>query len=206
MSVINITVCCMKVKKLLDYINKSGIKESWIKEYKKNEILFYEGQPCNEVSIILDGEVYMTSVINNSDLVYNIFDKYEIFGNNLIFSSLNKYRATVVARKKTKLIKITRHNLDILLNDKNIRDEYLRIIADTTLQDKRRLIILQIPYLEDRVNELLNMNEGVLTIKSIANLAYFLSTTRENLSRLLHEMEESGKIAIHKNYIEVIKK
>jgi CRP-like cAMP-binding protein len=50
------------------------------------------------------------------------------------------------------------------------------------------------------------MNEGVLTIKSIANLAYFLSTTRENLSRLLHEMEESGKIAIHKNYIEVIKK
>ena len=192
----------MNAKKLLDFIKNNEDVAKSIKHFKSGEVVFYEGDLCKDIVIVLNGEIKMSTIIENSDVTFNIAEKYDIFGNNLIYASDNRYRGTLSSTSKTKLLIINKKDLDVLMNDIEFRNEYLKILADSTLLDKKRLRLLQIPYLEDRLNELFKEQDNVISFKSISNLAYFLSTSRENLSRLLHQLEKEGKLIIHQHYLE----
>lgn len=195
----------MKAKELLERINKLEYKYK-IKDFKKGEVIFYQGSKCENVCIILKGEIKMNTIINNSDVTYNVFDDYDIFGNNLIYATTPIYQATIVANKKSKIALFNKEDLNKLFNDVKFKEEYLRLLADQTLKDKQRLQLLQIPHLKDRINEMFNYYNGVITIKNTADLAYFLSSSRETLSRLLSKLSKEKLLEKHKNYIVRIKK
>ena len=74
-------------------------------EYNKNDIIFFEGDECKNVGLIIQGEVSIvtSSCLSNEFLISNI-TQGNIFGNNILLSDSPFYLGSIYATKKTKII------------------------------------------------------------------------------------------------------
>lgn len=191
----------MEAKKLLNILlSKENVAHKII-NYKKDEILFYEGQKCKEIVFVLKGEIEMSTIIANTNVVFNHFSKNDVFGNNLIFASNNTYLGTVFSTKASKCILLSKKELKKALKDDEFLEFYMQIISDSIIKEKNRIKIIQLPKLTDRIFELLSMQNNTITFNNIAELSHFFCTSRENLSRTLHKLEKNNKIYLSKHYI-----
>ena len=66
--------------------------------FQKGDVLCREGEACDKVSFLFEGEVRISSyTLGGNEVVYNVVKSGGMFGNNLAFSSVNEYRGNVIA-------------------------------------------------------------------------------------------------------------
>lgn len=171
------------------------------KVYQPNEIIFYEDQPCEYVSIILKGAIQMFSIYRDKEVKFNYMKKNYIFGHNLIFNENNKYKAHVVAHIKCELLHLTKEEFLKSLQNPNILEAYLKYLSAVTLEDKEQIKVLKILNVYDQIQYLLDRHKGTYRFKSVTQFADLLGISREHLSRVLNELEEKGEIIKSLNYI-----
>lgn len=186
--------------KLIDQIIEVN-KHLPFKEYKANDIVFFEEQPCEYISIILKGSIYMSTFFNEKEIKFNYMKKGSLFGHNLIFNNNNKYQAHVIASEKTKIINLTKEDFLKTLQNINILENYLNYLSKVTLEDKEQIKLLRMVKIEDKIKYILCKNKGVYRYKNIASFASFIGTHRETLSRELSRLEATGLIRKDKNTI-----
>ena len=93
-------------KNILSYLSKEEKKLLRVASFKKNEIIFNEGEICNSIAILIEGRVEIISYsFSGKEVVFNIVEKNQIFGNNLLFSSDPTYKGNVMAVVKSLLAK-----------------------------------------------------------------------------------------------------
>ena len=153
-------------------------KDKLIKSYKTNEIIFFEAQKCEYVSIILKGSIYMTSMYNDREIKFNFLKKHSMFGQNLIFNSNQEYKANVVASGNTTILHLNKNEFISSLQDKSIIEDYLKFMSEFTLTDKETIKILKIQKLEDKILYILNTNKGVYRFKNISQFSIYLGVSR----------------------------
>ena len=177
--------------------------------YKSKEVIFKEGDNCNFLCYILEGEIEIATLsYNGNQEVISIIKEHDFFGQYLLFQDNGKYLGEVIANKPTKIIKISKDTLlNLMMNDKLFLDAYISLISNESFNIKQQVKLLSHKNALDRVifyleNKCIN-NE--CDIDSVSSLAKNINLPRETVSRILSKLESEDFLIKNKNHI-IIKK
>lgn len=179
------------------------------KEYKKNDVIFYEDDMANFYFQVVEGCVRMfNSNDEGKEFTQGYFCEGQSFGEPPIFID-EKYPATVVAFQDCKIIKLAKDKfLKILDEYPSIQKQFLRLLAQR-IHSKTKTskdIINQKP--EFRIVAFLNANKKYTSDKKEVvpftrqEIANFTGLRVETVIRTLSKMKADKKIDIinHKIY------
>ena len=173
------------------------------RRFDAEETLFLENDTCKSLGIVKSGVISIKSYFSNGkEVIYNVLEKGQMFGNNLIFSSNPAYRGDVAAEKPSEVYFITKENLfKLLRNDEKMLEEYLTEQSDFSKTLNLKIKLLTIQSAKDRVIYYLTFNKGFIRYKTITKLANELFLTRESLSRTLKKLVDEKTIKIDQKVI-----
>ena len=164
------------------------LKNSIIKQFEKDEIIFDENDKCDSLVIIIDGKVKIASyTYQGNEIIFNVLTNNQMFGQSLLFSSSPFYKGKIFAVKKSKLAFINKNKLLSILLDNNLYEYFINIVSDEVLSSKQRIRILSFNNVSDRLLYLLHSNK-IIYFNSISELAKTLCVTRENLSKTISKL------------------
>ena len=193
---------------LLNVLSKK--EHQMVKGYQiaKGNIIYHEGDVCENIGIIISGKVDIVSYsFQGKEMLINSLKAGEIFGNNLLFSSSPVYRGDVIAKEKSVIAFISRENLvNLLQNNREFLELYLQAQSDKAKLLTARIQLLSFPNAEERLFYYASKNNGVITFKNVTTLAATLGVQRETLSRLLTSLIKRHLIKKEKGKITVLKK
>ena len=193
---------------ILNVLSKK--EHQMVKGYQiaKGNVIYHEGDVCENVGIIISGKVDIVSYsFQGKEMVINSLKAGDIFGNNLLFSSNPIYRGDVIAKEKCVIAFINKENLIYLLqNNRDFLDQYLQIQSDFGKSLNARIQLLSFPNAEERLFYFASKNNGVIIFKNVTSLAATIGVQRETLSRLLTNLIERHLIKKEKGKIIVLKK
>ena len=192
---------------LLNVLNKEEHK--LVKGYQvaKNNVIYHEGDVCENIGIIISGKIDIVSYsFEGRELLLNSLKAGDIFGNNLLFSSEPIYRGDVVAKEKCVIAFIRKDNLEYLLqNNKEFLNLYLKAQSDKAKALTARIQLLSLVNAEERLFYYASRNNNIIEFKNVTTLAATIGVQRETLSRLLTSLikrhlikKEKGKITVFK--------
>lgn len=186
------------MNKLVNYLTKESLNNHGSISAKKNQTIFFEGDECHKVGIILSGKVSIISYFDEGkEVIYNTLGKGEMFGSNLIFSSSPYYRGDVVAIEESEIVYINKEELlSLLKNDTSILELYLKQQSDFSKRLNFKIKLLTIDSAKERIKYYLTFNKNEIEYKSITKLAKELYLSRETTSRTLYKMDKDGDIKI----------
>lgn len=167
-----------------------------IKSLNKGQVLFREGELCSKVSIVVSGQVKISSMnYSGNEVIFNISENGDMFGNNLLFSDNPYYKGDVVALKDSVIVSIKRENLEnILQSNKDFLISYLNIQSNFGKKLNSTIKLLSFSSAEDRLLFFLKENNNTIKYHSVTELADLLHLKRETLSRLLTKLEKENVI------------
>lgn len=182
-------------------------KGNKVNSYERNNIVHFVGDICENLEIILSGEVAVERTDESGKLmtIAEFFDG-DILGGNLLFSKNPCYPMTVTAKKPTIILEISKRQLFYLFaSSLDFLKSYLAYISDHSviLGDRikhyvnrtiRECIISYLDY-ESKKQESSTIK---LTISKKA-LAERIGVQRTSLSRELAKMRNEGLIEFDKN-------
>jgi len=184
-----------------------------IKTFDLNENIYWENDICDEINIILEGEISIQS-ISSSGKIFRVlhFIKGNLFGEGLIFSDLNEYPISVTASKKeTKILIISKTNLVKAFSiNTELTTSFMKILSNriTLLNDKVKILALQsirkkiCYFILKRYKKNKNLTIDIGMNKK--TLAESLAIPRPSLSRELIKMKEENIINYDKKYIYIL--
>ena len=175
---------------ILSLLSKKEEKYLNIKEYTPNTTIFKEGDECFNVGIIIEGSIKIVSYsLLGNELIFNVLYKDQIFGNNLLFSSLPFYKGNVITTSNTTIAYINKNDLlKILKNNTDFLEEYLKIQSDFGKELNSKIKLLSFNNAKERLLFFLEENNGSYEFKTISSLAKELNLERESLSRTITKL------------------
>ncbi len=178
-------------------IKNSGIRYDEISA-ERNQTLFFEGDECKKIGIIISGRISIISYFSDGkEVIYSELGKDQMFGNNLIFSSEPFYRGDVVAMEKSVIYYVSRDELlKALSASPEFLEMYLKKQSDFSKTLNFKIKLLTIGNARDRILYYLTFYNKQITYKSVTKLAKELYLTRESLSRTMYKMAKDGEIQI----------
>ena len=185
---------------LINNITKDYSNLFIIKDYKKGSLIFNELDKCNYLALILEGEIQISTLTyNDKEYTITLLNKFDTFGEFLLFSDTPFYLGDIIARSNTKLALINKENLLILLKDKTVLENYLNLLSKKSMLNQEKIKIYSQNNIEDRIlfylfEESKKRNTKTLIIKSKENLALLLNIPRPSLSRSLIKLKEKSLI------------
>lgn len=175
-----------------------------IKEYKKDSLIFSELEKCDFLALILEGEVQISTLTyNDKEYTITLLNKFDTFGEFLLFSDTPYYLGDIIAKSNTKIAFISKNNLLNLLNDKVILENFLKILSKKSMLNQEKIKVYSQNNIEDRIlfylfEESKKQNSKTIKIKSKENLALLLNIPRPSLSRSLIKLKEKSLIEYDK--------
>ncbi len=189
----------------------TAIESALVQEsYTKNTLIFNEGQTADKLLIVFDGKVKVfKSNSEGKEHILHIMSKYNMLGEVPLFEG-GKYPASCVAMTdvilfaipRTKLIALIQQDPQIALNILALQAKRLREFTSKierlslkTTEQKLAYYLLQHAVEVDgqHIVSMQNFN--------IQELANYLGTARENLSRVISKLIRQGIISKHNNDI-----
>lgn len=186
------------MEKLIKFITKNSGDEAVSITVKKNQTLFFEGDECKKVGFIISGKISIVSYFSEgSEVVYNVLEKGQMFGSNLIFSSSPYYRGDVIALEDSEILYVTKEDLlKMLSQDPKFLEAYLQTQSDFSKNLNFKIKLLTISSAKERLVYYLTFHKKEITYKSVTKLAKELYITRESLSRTMYKMEKNSELEI----------
>jgi len=185
-------------------------KYVYYKKYNKGEIIYFEGDECKNVSIIIKGEISITTYNYDFITEINHLKENELFGDSLVISNDNRYLGNVNAIKDTTLCIIPKENWISLLKNEIILKNYLEIVSNKVFKIQSKVKILSQKTIRDKIlfyilNEYKRTNKKEIKIKSKEALAMYLNIPRPSLSRELINLKNEGILDFNRYSITLIK-
>lgn len=184
------------------------IKENYDikKKYKKDQIIFNEGDLCKYIGLVVEGNIIIASyTYSGKEIIFNKCDEGKIFGHTLIFSSLPYYKGSVISNNNSTILFINKNKLLNELIKENLLDELLKIISDDVLNAKEQSRLLAFDKTKDRLLYLL-YKKNELHINSITELAKEINVSRETLSKTIKELINNKTITYENKIIKIVNK
>lgn len=198
-------------KLLTDYLSEGLFRKH---TYNKGEIIHIEGDSCDQIEIILQGEIVIERIGFSGDLMtVTHFASGDIVGANLIFSSSDFYPMTITSKKKSDVIIIHKEVLFELCNTyPTFLMQFIQVISDLSvligIKMKNRIsrTIRQsiTTYLSKQVR--LQASETIVLTMSKKSLAEMFGVSRTSLSRELQKMTNDGLINFDAKTITILDK
>ena len=187
-------------------------KGNKVNSYEKNNIVHFVGTICENLEIILSGEVVIERIDESGKLmsIAEFFDG-DILGGNLLFSKNPYYPMTVTARKPTITLAICKEQLfELFASSLDFLKSYLMYISDHSviLGDRikhyvnrtiRECIISYLDY-ESKRQE----TKTIRLVISKKALAERIGVQRTSLSRELAKMRDERLIEFDSDKIKIL--
>lgn len=167
--------------------------------YKKNQVVFNEGDKCNYIGLVENGSITITTyTYNEKEYEINNITDNGLFGEFIIFNSA-KYLGTGIASKNTTVIQLTKKELLELFKNKTFSENYLTLISNINLRIQQKIKLLSQKEIRDKIMFLLLENKKITNSNTFffntkEKLALFLNITRPSLSRELINMKKDKLI------------
>ena len=137
---------------LLSKLTNEELKMIKIVSLLKEQILFFEGDACECIGIVLEGEIEIISYsYGGKEIIFNHLYPDMVFGNNLIFSSQPVYKGSIIAKKSSKVALIYRNSLiSLLKNNNDFLLNYLQYQSDIGKDLNGKIKLLSLDNAEER--------------------------------------------------------
>lgn len=183
-----------------------------LKSFPSGEIIAIEGDSCDSVGIILDGNIEIHKSFASGKLVtINHFEAGNIFGEALVFSGSHKYPATIISSDSSRVMFVDRNDIIKLMTlDTRILNNFMGVLSNRILMLNQRLTNLTLDTLRKKIANLLieeykKQNTNYITLPfSRKKMAEMLNIPRPSLSRELVKMKEEGMIDFYKNKVKIL--
>lgn len=183
-----------------------------IKSYNAEDVIAIEGESCDSVGIILNGNIEIHKSFASGKLVtINHFEAGNIFGEALVFSGKHQYPATIISSDTSKIMFISRNDIIKLMTlDTRILNNFMGVLSNRILMLNQRLTNLTFDTLRKKVANIIlieyNKQDSIyITLPySRKKMAEMLNIPRPSLSRELVKMKEEGLIDFYKNKIKIL--
>ena len=179
--------------------------------YKKEDIIFNEGEVCDHLSFVLDGEISVrTYSLNGKEEILNIIYPGGIFGDIISYSNKTTYIGHIISNRNSVVAHIKKTDwITLIQKDETLLINFLNHLTNKTFKTKMDNKLLLHKNIEDRIYFYLNTQidkkkTRKIYITSVTNLANELNLPRPSLSRSLSSMESKGLIKRNKKEIEVL--
>ncbi|ERJ11104.1 Crp/Fnr family transcriptional regulator [Haloplasma contractile] len=200
------------INRLKESLSKK-INSTFVKHYKKNDIIHFSGDPCYYLSLIENGMVHIQhNTSDGRELIINSLTKNQMFGEILLFSIQNKYPYDIVVKEdntiirsisKNDLVNALAHEPDLLIAFLNHLSEsymklnkYIKLISQKKLNKKIAYYLLE--------HKHINEHNKVAYLDSKTKLADFLGVERPSLVRELTNLKKQQILDYDKDKITVI--
>lgn len=191
---------------IIDFLTPKQKKLLDIKEYHKDDILFREGDSCENVGIIIEGKASILSYLPDGNIInYNNLKENDMFGHNLILSSNPFYKGNIIAKSDLKVAIISSNNfLKLLKTNDQFLNSYIKAESDFTKSLNNKIKLLSISNASERLIYYLYSNNSFIEYSSITDLADELYLQRETLSRTITKLIKINIIRKNGNTIKLV--
>lgn len=189
------------------------MRQSSVRAFKRHEIIFMEGDPYAGLYLVLGGrvKVFKTNPEGKEQIIHLVGPR-EPFADAPLFTG-GPYPVTAQALEDTRLLFIQRQAfLDLLEGNPEISLRMLGAFAKRMRQLVNLVESLSLKEVTARLARYLADEAGKASHSTFdlpiskANLAAFLGTIPETLSRSLHELENRGIISVQGKQIVLLDK
>lgn len=195
------------MENLINLLTSDELKLISKKHFNAGEIISREGEECSSIGILLSGKIRIISYsFEGDEIVFNSLKENDIYGNNLLFSSDNKYKGNVEAIVDSTVCFIFKDNLlKILQNNQKFLLAYLAYQSEFGKNLNSVIKLLSFDSAEERFLFYLHQHHNKISYKSISDLATTIHLKRETLSRLITKLEKKHIIRRASKEISLIK-
>jgi len=184
-----------------------------IKNFRKGDILAFQGDVCNKLIILLKGSV-RGEMIDYSGKLIKIEDiaAPRALAPLFLFGTENKYPVEVTANEEVEALFIPKDSVLLLFQrNKRFLENYLNTSANyaKTLSDK--LFFLSFKNIKQKLaSYILRLSTGtddkIVMDRSQQQMADYFGVSRPSLARELSHMQEEGLISVDRKHIRILKK
>ncbi len=192
--------------------NFEGINYN-IKNFRKGDILAFQGDPCNRLIILLKGSV-RGEMIDYSGKLIKIEDiaSPRALAPLFLFGTENKYPVEVTANEEVDALFIPKESVLLLFQRNQLfLENYLNTSANyaKTLSDK--LFFLSFKNIKQKLASYIlrlsaTADDKVVMDRSQQEMADYFGVSRPSLARELSHMQDEGLISVDRKHIRILKK
>ncbi|WFA10389.1 Crp/Fnr family transcriptional regulator [Tissierella sp. Yu-01] len=183
-----------------------------IQNYNSEDTIAIEGESCDNLGIILTGNIEIHKSFASGKLVtINHFEAGNIFGEALVFSGKHQYPATIISSNPSSLMFISRDDIVKLMTlDTRILNNFMGVLSNRILMLNQRLTNLTLDTLRKKISNIILLEYNKQKSKYITlpysrkKMAEMLNIPRPSLSRELSNMKDDGLIDFYKNRIKIL--
>lgn len=184
-----------------------------IVEYKKDDVIFFENDECENLSIILRGSIQIQKIdAMGRVLTVAEFGALDTFGENLIFGDKNRFPMAVISKNDTAILHIKKESvIKLCQENRTFLYEFLRSVSNKAFVLSSRLKEVTLKTIRQKICEFLIwqysiQNSTKLKIDmSKKEWADRIGVQRPSLSRELIKMKEEGLIDYDRDTITIKK-
>jgi CRP-like cAMP-binding protein len=182
-----------------------------IKNYRKKEIVFHQGDTCDALYIVISGTVKTEMITENGNLMpIETIHAPRPLAPAFLFSDRNQFPVEVTAITAVELLRIPKTEVMRLMTLKpDFMQQFMTHNANRTQFLTQRLQLLSIKTIKGKIAHLLlekHQSDGLtFTLsKNQTELAEYFGVARPSLSRSLSEMVEEKIISFDKNKYKIL--
>ncbi len=181
----------------------------FIKSYTKDSVIYLQSEPCNSMDIILDGNIIIQKIdAEGNVLTISNFTLGDVIGENLLFSSNNKYPMTITAKSNTEILHIKKELvLKLCQTNDCFLNTFLKSLSDKSMMLTHKITTLTMKTLRQSIIDFclyeyhIQKSNKIKLNMTKKELAEKIGVQRSSLSRELNNMRVDGLIDFDAKYI-----
>lgn len=192
------------------------VEQGTVVQASKNDILFHEGNACDHVYILLEGQVRLCKTSSEGKVFF--FQKknhYDLIGELSLFNGLN-YHFTAEVIENSQLIRFDRSELEMIVSiSPHLSTGFMKWLGmqnqlmmaqfkDLVFCGKQGAVFSILVRLSNEYGQ--KTDRGILINKKITNqeLANYVGATRESINRILKRLIDEEILSVSTKYITVL--
>lgn len=188
-----------------------------VRTFKKGESIVYQGDRCNHLHLLIEGEVKGEMTTDSGDqLIIEIIKAPGPLAPAFLFAENNTFPVTAIAMEMSRLISIPKELVVKLLQENlHFLREYISYNSDKTQFLSNKLQLLSIKtikgklahYLLEQLSLCHSISPAINTFlleKNRTQLAQFFGVSRPALARIFSEIQQEGAIEAKRNEITIL--
>ncbi|MFW6271097.1 MAG: Crp/Fnr family transcriptional regulator [Bacillota bacterium] len=208
---------CLKNNKFFSELNQNELKQLediiYTSDYKKDEIIFFEGEPGEGLFIVESGKVKLLKMTESGrEHILHILKKGDIFSEVVLFDR-GEYPATAIALEKSTIGIIKREKIEKLIEENSIIGiKLLRVMGKRLRRAQEKIRNLSLKNTAGRLAGIILFlveEHGIRQEDSIKielsitqeDLSNMIGASRETVSRILSRFEKKGLISTSRQQI-----
>ena len=193
-----------EIERIFSYIKYSEVS------YSKGQILFQEGDICENIGIIEEGIIQLERIYSSGkSIVLAKLSDGDVFGEALVISSKSFYPATVTAKSECKILFINKKEIIKICSDnEKILENFITLLSDKVILLNNKVKSATLKSVKHKVVDYIlgkrqECNRIILN-ESKEEIAAYLGIPRPSLSRELINLRDENIIEFDRKSITII--